>query len=163
MKYTISIEIDRPRNKVVELLSDPAQMPKWLRGLISHEPIEGVHGQLGAVSHVVFQTGKQQMEATETVTRVDPIDPQPAPATTAVRYEREIAAQGMWQAQRDRLIDAGPNRTLWESESEFRFDGLVMRLFGLLIPSVFRKQSRRHMEDFKAFAEDGADVRDETS
>lgn len=161
MKYTLSIEIDRPRRDVVALLSDPEQMRKWLRGLVSHEPVVGVHGQLGTVSHVVFQTGKQRMEATETITRVDPVDVQSVPRTVVVQYDREIAAKGMWQAQRDRIIDAGPNKTLWESESEFRFDGLMMRLLGALMPSVFRKQSLQHMEDFKAFAEDGTDVRGE--
>jgi len=32
MKYTASIEVDVPREKVVQLISDPAQLPKWLRG-----------------------------------------------------------------------------------------------------------------------------------
>ena len=35
-----------------------------------------------------------------------------------------------------------------------------MRLVGLLMPGAFRKQSRQHMQDFKAFAEQGTDVRE---
>ena len=46
------------------------------------------------------------------------------------------------------------------SESEFTFDGLVMQVTGRLLPGVFRKQCQQHMEDFKAFAERGEDVRD---
>ncbi|GAA3513196.1 SRPBCC family protein [Actinocatenispora rupis] len=159
MKYTVSIEIAVPRQDVVDLLSDPAQMPKWLRGLVLHEPVNGVHGHLGTTSRVVFQTGRQRMEATETITRVDPADLRAIPRSVVVHYDREIVGGGMWQAQRDRIIDAGPSTTLWESESEFQFDGLVMRLIALLLPSMFRKQSKQHMEDFKAFAEDGTDVR----
>ncbi|QWF84167.1 SRPBCC family protein [Amycolatopsis sp. CA-230715] len=34
MKYTNSIEIALPRAKVVQLISDPAHMVKWLRGLV---------------------------------------------------------------------------------------------------------------------------------
>jgi hypothetical protein len=49
--------------------------------------------------------------------------------------------------------------TLWESESEYRFSGLPMRLAALFMPGAFRKQSRQHMADFKAFAEHGKDVR----
>jgi hypothetical protein len=30
---------------VVQLLADPAQLPKWLRGLVLHEPLSGIHGQ----------------------------------------------------------------------------------------------------------------------
>lgn len=36
----------------------------------------------------------------------------------------------------------------------------MMRLVGLLMPGAFRKQSRRHIQDFKAFAEQGQDVRE---
>ncbi|MFE0022715.1 SRPBCC family protein [Amycolatopsis sp. NPDC059021] len=159
MKYTVSIEIALPREEVVQLISDPAHMPKWLRGLVLHEPLNGVHGRLGTTSHVVFQTGKQRMEATETITRVDPEDLRGVPSSVTVHYDREIAGKGMWQAQRDRIIDAGPDTTVWESESEFRFDGLMMRLVALLMRGSFRKQSRQHMQDFKAFAEHGTDVR----
>jgi hypothetical protein len=35
-----------------------------------------------------------------------------------------------------------------------------MRLVALLMPGFFRKQSQQHMQDFKAFAEQGLDVRD---
>ncbi|MFC5289479.1 SRPBCC family protein [Actinokineospora guangxiensis] len=158
MKYTVSIEIARPRAEVVRLIADPAQTPKWLRGLVLHEPVDGVHGQVGTTSRVVFQTGGRRMEATETITRLEPADPRAVPSSVVVHYEREIAAKGMWQAQRDRLSEAGPGTTLWESESEFRFDGPLMRLVGLLMPGSFRKQSRQHMLDFKAFAEHGTDV-----
>lgn len=163
MKYTASVEIDLPREKVVQLISDPAQMPYWLRGLVLHEPVKGVHGQVGTTSRVVFQMGKQRMEATETITRLEPADLDEVPSSAVVHYEREIAAEGMWQAQRDRLVKAGTDTTVWESESEFRFKGVLMRLVGLVMPGSFRKQSYQHMQDFKAFAEHGTDVRQGTS
>ncbi|NUL46225.1 SRPBCC family protein [Cellulosimicrobium funkei] len=163
MKYTISIEIDLPRQEVVHLISDPAQLPKWLRGLVLHEPVDGPHGQVGTTSRVIFQTGQTRMEAIETITRLDPADLRAIPSSVVVHYDREIAGGGMHQAQRDRIIEAGPNATLWESESEFRFDGLMMRLVALLMPGSFRKQSRQHMEDFKVFAEHGTDVRHVTN
>ncbi|MGN9788858.1 SRPBCC family protein [Nonomuraea sp. ZG12] len=163
MKYTTSIEIALPREKVLQMLADPAHMPKWLRGLVLHEPVDGAHGRLGTTSRVVFQMGKQRMEATETITRLEPEDLHAIPSSVVVHYDREIAGEGMWQAQRDRLIAAGPDTTLWESESEFRFDGLLVRLVGLVMPGSFRKQSQQHMEDFKAFAEHGTDVRQGTN
>jgi hypothetical protein len=129
MKYTTSIEIGLPREKVVQLVADPAHMPKWLRGL----------------------------------TRLEPADLHAIPSSVVVHYDREIVGEGMWQAQRGRIIDAGPDTTLWESESEFRFDGLLMRLMGRLMPGTFRKQSRQHMQDFKAFAEQGTDIRQGTN
>jgi hypothetical protein len=48
---------------------------------------------------------------------------------------------------------------LGESENEYRFSGLL-RLVAPLMPGAFRKQSRQHRQDFKAFAEHGQDVRE---
>ncbi|MFD4027855.1 SRPBCC family protein [Streptomyces sp. NPDC058576] len=162
MKYTVSIEIALPRERVVHLLADPAHLPEWLRGLVLHEPLSGVHGQVGTTSRVVLQTGQRQMECTETITRREPADLHGIPQGSVVHFDREIVGEGMWSAVRDRLTEAGPQTTLWESENEYRFSGLPMRLVGFLVPGVFRKQSLRHMRDFKAFAEEGKDVRETT-
>jgi len=160
MKYTISMEIALPLERVAQLLADPAQMPKWLRGLVLHEPVSGTHGQVGTLSRVVMQVGKQKIGATETITRREPVDLHEIPKGSVVHYEREIVADGMWNAARERLTEAGPEMTLWQSENEYRFSGLMMRLVGFLMPGAFRKQSQQHMQDFKAFAEQGQDVRD---
>ncbi len=64
----------------------------------------------------------------------------------------------MWNAARDRLTASGPGSTLWVSENEYRFTGLL-RLAAPLLRGAFVKQSRQHLADFKAFAESGTDVR----
>lgn len=161
MKYTVSIEIALPRERMVQLLADPAHLPNWLRGLVLHEPLSGVHGQVGTKSRVVMQMGQRQIECTETITRREPADLHGIPkGGSVVRFDREIVGEGMWNAVRDRLTEAGPETTLWVSENEYRFSGLLMRLGGLLMPGAFRKQSLQHMQDFKAFAEEGRDVRE---
>ncbi|WP_280459701.1 SRPBCC family protein [Nocardia carnea] len=161
MKYTNSIEIALPREQVAQLLADPAYLPKWLRGLVLHEPVQGTHGQLGTESRVVMQSGQRTMEGTETITRREPADLHGIPNESVVHFDREIVVAGMRSVVRDRLTEAGPETTLWEQESEYRFNSLLMRLVGLLMPGSFHKQSQQHMQDFKAFAEQGKDVRDE--
>lgn len=160
MKYTNSIEIALPREKVAQLLADPAHIPKWLRGLVLHEPVNGIHGQLGTKSRVLMQSGQRNIECTETITRRDPADLHEIPKESVVHFEREIVGAGMWNVTRDRLTEANQQTTLWESESEYRFSSLLMRLVGLLMPGSFHKQSQQHMQDFKAFAEQGKDVRE---
>jgi hypothetical protein len=160
MRYTVSIEIALPRERVVQLLADPAHMPKWLRGVVLHEPLNGTHGQVGTRSRVVMQMGQQEMELTETITRREPADLHGIPSDSVVHYDREIVAEGMWSAARERFTETGPETTLWVSENEYRFSGLPMRLVAPFMRGVFRKQSRQHMRDFKAFAEQETDVRD---
>lgn len=161
MKYTVPIEIALPREEVVRLLQDPADRPKWLRGLVAHEPVNGEDGQVGTQSTVVFRSGRQTMECTETITRRDPTDVTAVPPDRVIHFEREIVAKGMWNAAREQLTVAGPQRTLWVSENEYRFTGLL-RLMAPFMRGVFIKQSRAHMQDFKAFAEQGTDVREAT-
>ena len=125
-----------------------------------HEPLSGMHGQVGTESRVVMQMGQQKMECTETITRREPANLHGIPRDSVVHFDREIVAQGMWNAARERLTEAGPETTLWESENEYRFSGLPMRLMAPLMRGVFRKQSQQHMQDFKAFVEQGTDVRE---
>lgn len=159
MKHTDSIEIALPRQTVVLLLSDPAHLPQWLRGLVLHEPLNGEHGHVGTESRVVLRMGDKEMECTETITRREPADLQRISGDEVVHFDREIVAPGMWSATRDRLSEAGPESTLWQCENEYRFSSLPMRLLAPLMRGAFRKQSRQHMQDFKAFAEQGTDVR----
>ncbi|MBI9115668.1 SRPBCC family protein [Sanguibacter suaedae] len=158
MKFTVSIEIASPRETVVQLLEDPVHRPRWLRGLVSHETVRGEDGQVGTESRVVFRAGQQTMECTETVTRREPADLRDVPADRVIHFEREIVAEGMWNAARERLTPRGPEGTLWVSENEYRFTGM-MRLVAPLLRGSFKKQTRQHMEDFKAFAEAETDVR----
>lgn len=160
MRYTTTIEVDRPLGEVARLLADPSTRACWLRGLVRHEPVSGEDGHVGTVSRVALRSGTQTMEATETITRREPTDLATVTAGTVVRFEREIIADGMWNAARERLTEARPGVTLWVSENVFRFDHLVMRVLAPLLRGTFRKQSLVHLRDFKAFAEDGTDVRD---
>ena len=107
-----------------------------------------------------MEMGQQKFEATETITRREPADLRSIPKGSGVHFEREIVGEGMWSVGRELLTEAGPNTTLWVSENEYRFSGLLMRLVGFLMPGTFRKQSLQHMQDFKAFAEQGKDVRE---
>ncbi|OLT03214.1 hypothetical protein BJF90_26455 [Pseudonocardia sp. CNS-004] len=160
MKLTVSIEIALPREKVAQLLADSAHLPKWLRGLVLHEPLNGTHGQVGTESRVVMQMGQQKMEGTEIITRREPANLQGIPSDSVVHFDREIVAEGMWSAARERLTEAGPATTLWVSENEYRFSGLPMRLVAPFMRGALRKQVQQHMQDFKAFAEQGTDVRE---
>nr|WP_235912207.1 SRPBCC family protein [Ruania zhangjianzhongii] len=126
---------------------------------MSHEPLRGVDGQVGTESRVVFQSGQQSMECTETITRREPASLHGISADRVVYFAREIVADGMWSAAREQLTATGPESTLWVSENEYRFSGL-MRVVAPFMRGAFIKQSRQHMQDFKAFSEHGTDIRE---
>ena len=149
MKYTVSIDLDLPRSKVIELFDDPDNLAKWQRGLQSFELMSGEAGQPGAKSALVYQMGKRRIEMVETIIERE----------LPERFSGTYDAKGVHNVVRNRFLEVGPEKTRWESENEFQFQGF-MKLIGVLMKGAFPKQSLKYMEDFKAFAERGVDVRD---
>lgn len=141
MKYSMDITIDVPRERVVALFDDPANLPKWQPTLMSFEPLEGTPGQPGAKSRLKYDMNGRKVEMIETVTR------RALPDEFAGTYE----ANGVWNSVDNRFTDEG-SRTHWVMETEFKLSGF-MALIGLLMPGSFKNETRAMMERFKAFAE----------
>lgn len=159
MKFIDSVEIGIPREEVLRLLLDPVHLPMWLRGLVLQESLSGGHSEVGSVSRLVVRQGAAEIETTETITRREPAGLVEIPGETDVMIERELVAEGMRGVSRDRIFVMNPRRTRWECENEYRFDSLKMRLLSPMMREEFQTRKRRNMRDFKAFAEQGVDVR----
>ena len=150
MKYTVTIDVELPRERVIELFDSSENLYKWQRGLQRFETIEGERGQPGSKSEMVYQMGKRRLELLETITRRELPD----------RFDATYDAKGVHNVCENRFIEAGPDKTRWEADQEFQMTGF-MKVMGWLMPGAFKKQSLKYMQDFKAFAEDGVDVRDD--
>lgn len=142
MKYTVEVDIDLPVPQVVQLFNSTENMYKWMEGLESFEALEGTPGQVGAKSKMVFKTGKREIEMIETIKAMD------LPRDFSATYE----ADSVWNLVTNRFEPRGEYQTRYISEQEFQFKGF-MKLMGMLMPGAFKKQTLRHMETFKAFAE----------
>ena len=147
MHYTVEIDIDLPRDRVIELFDSTENLKKWQRGLQTFEHLEGEPGQAGAKAHMVFRMGKRKFEIDETITERD------LPDGLTCTYD----AKGVHNIVKNRFVEVTPDKTRWTAEHEFVFSGF-MKIVGFLAKSAFPKQSMKYMRDFKAFAEDGIDV-----
>lgn len=150
LDYTTTIVIDLPRDKMIALFDDVDNLPKWQRGLKSFEPLEGSPGMPGAKSRLTYQMGKREMVMIETITKRELPD----------AFDGTYEIEGVHNIVENRFSELGPDRTLWESHNIFQFASLPMKLMGWLMPGMFRRQSQKYAEDFKAFAERGVDVRE---
>ena len=149
MQYTVSIDLDLPRERVIELFDNSENLYKWQRGLVSFEPLEGEPGHPGAKSKMVFKMGKRNIDMVETITKRE----------LPEAFDGTYDAKGVYNIVKNRFIELGPDKTRWDSDQEFQLKGF-MRVIGFLMPGAFKKQSLKYMQDFKAFAEDGVDVRE---
>ena len=143
MHYVLQVEIDRPRDEVVRLFDNPENMKHWQPELLSFEPISGTPGQPGAKSSLKYQMGKREVDMVETITV------RRLPDEFSGTYE----CSGTVNTMTNRFEEAGPGRTRWIAENTFEFGSFWMKLMAMLMPGAFKKQTRKYMQNFKAFAE----------
>lgn len=142
MKYTTQVEIDLPLNRVIELFDSTENLAKWQPGFISLEHLSGTPGQVGAKSLLKYKMGKREVDMIETITKRE------LPAEFHGTYE----AKGVFNIQENYFTSLGPEKTRWESKSEFQLKGF-MKILGWLMPGMFKKQSQKYLDLFRAFAE----------
>ncbi len=147
--YTVEIEINRPRNEVIELFNSPENLFCWQTGLQSFEHISGEAGQVGAKSLLVYLNGKHRIELTETITHVDLPD----------EFNGTYEWGGGMNTLVNRFIEVDANTTRWESTCAYTFSSIMLKLMGFLMGGKFKQQNMAFLKNFKAFCEDGHDVR----
>ena len=145
MKYTISITLDLPRQKVIELFDNPDNLRHWQKGFISFEHVSGTPGQEGAVSNLKYKMGKRSMELVETILKRE----------LPNEFHGTYDTKGVHNIQENYFKEIDEQKTEWVSVTEFQFSGFMMKMMGFLMPGAFKKQSYKFMEDFKNFAEKG--------
>ena len=150
MNYSLEIEIDQPRDKVIELWDNIDNLAFWQPGYLGCEHLSGEPGAVGAKSKLSYKNRGREVVIVETITSAK------LPDEFAATFE----AKGMHIAQTNTFAEAGEGRTRWVSVNDVKVSGIMMRLITLLMPGCFKKESLKYMTNFKAFAETGADVRD---
>lgn len=143
MKYTTEIIIDKPVDEVVRLFDNPDNLYAWMEGLEKFEHLSGEPGQPGAKSKLTFQMGKRKVEMIETVTVRD------LPEEFSGTYD----ADKVFNRITNRFYPVGEGKTRYVSENEFEFNGFFMKAMAFIMPGAFKKQTNKHMEGFKRFAE----------
>ncbi|MBO6515525.1 MAG: SRPBCC family protein [Bacteroidia bacterium] len=144
MKYTCTVTINAPLDRVVELWNDPTHFGQWQDGFHSIELVEGNVDEVGAVSRIKMKIGKRDMELIETLLVCD------LPREKKGLYEHVH----MTNTQSSRFEAQGEGLTKYTSEVEYtKFNGPMINVMARLFPGMFRKQSQKWMDQFKAFVE----------
>ncbi len=143
MKYTCTVTIGAPIQKVVELWENEQLFNEWQDDFKSIEHLEGIPHTKGAKSKIVFD-GKNRIELIETILSIN------LPEEKTALYEHIH----MTNTQSSRFQSIEGNKTLYTSEVAYiKFNGLMIKLIAKLFPSKFKGQSQKWMNQFKAFAE----------
>ena len=139
MKYTREVTIDLPRDRVIELFDDADNLTKWQEGLQAFEHVSGEPGQPGAKSRLVYDHRGRRFELIETITERN------LPDEFSGIYETD----GVWNLMTNRFEEEGPDRTRWIAESEFRPQGIKMKLMAIVLRPLFTARTTEDPERFQ--------------
>jgi uncharacterized membrane protein len=142
LKYTSEVTIALPRERVIELLGNRDNLPKWQTGLRSYELLVGEEGQVGAKARLVRDMMGRRIEMIETIVSRDLPD----------KFSSTYETKGVLNHVQNRFYQVGPAETRWVMENELTISGFMATLGGL-IRGAMEKQIREQMGRFKTFAE----------
>ena len=141
MHYSATVEIDLPRERVIELFDNPDNMPHWQPSLLGFTHLTGEAGQAGATSELKYQMGKREVVMIETITERN------LPDVFSATYE----TKGVWNQVSNHFVEQD-GKTMWTMNTVFKCTGML-RIMAWLMPGMFKKQTTADMLRFKAFAE----------
>ena len=148
MQYTTEILIQKPIAEVIKKMDSVENMKHWQDGLVSAEHISGTPGELGAKIKLNYSFGKQKMHITEIITKRN--FPNELHATYSTKGVRSIK-ENYFESYKEGC-------TKWITKNEFQPTTLQMSIMLFLMPKAFRKQTKKYMQNFKFFVEQGTSI-----
>lgn len=143
MKYQVEVTIDRPRAEVIKLFDNSDNLFQWMEGLQLFEHLSGTPGEVGAKSKLIFKMRNREITMIETITSKN------LPDEFSGTYE----APGAFNIVNNYFESLNDQQTRYIAHQEFKFDSLGMKMMSAIFPGMFKKQSLKHMNHFKEFAE----------
>ncbi len=144
MKFTNTVTINQPLDRVVELFKDPNNLQHWQEGFVSHELLSGDPGAPGSKSRFVYLHRKKTFELLEIIEVND------LPKEFIARYEHIH----MTNTMANRFTALSENSTRLDTEVHYtEFRGFMIKMIAFFIPGMFKKQVQKWLDRFKAFAE----------
>ena len=144
MKFTGSVDINRPKDVVTSFFADPQYLKEYQDGFLRKELVSGNTGEDGAISKMYYQQGKHEMEITETIIANNLPD----------TFEGFYHHKHMDNTMKCTFVALSERQTRYESEIDYtRVSWVMPKLMAILFPGMFRKQVQKWMDNFKAFVE----------
>jgi len=144
MKYTCTIEVALNREDCVQLWLDESKFGEWQDGFQHKKWIQGNPNETNSKSEIVWAQGKRKMELTETILEN--------------RLPEYILGEyvhiHMTNTQKISFEAISSQSTLIRSDVEYTaFHSFLPKIMAKLFPGMFKKQSQKWLDQFKALAE----------
>jgi hypothetical protein len=142
MKYIVENKISAPLQKVVDKFSEPEGALEWMAGLKKIEHLSGEPFSVGATTDFHYLFKKKEMKISETILESN------LPKSVKFAYQSPMGYNEV-ELFFEKIDD---NTTRQISHSFFDMKG-GKKILGWIFQSVFKKQSLKYMDGFKAYVE----------
>lgn len=142
MKSIVEVEINKPQGESAELYADPRNNLKWMHDIARYEPLSGKEGMPGSTYRLAPKEGDMIFLATVVERNL--------PDELKLHLEgsdADVDVKGTFRS-------LSPTRTKLISEEVFTFKGGGDETVSPSVKEDIKAAHRRHIEDFKSFAED---------
>ena len=141
MKSIVEAEIKIPQKEAAELYADPRNNPKWMHDIARYEPLSGEEGMPGSSYRLVPNEGDLIFVAT-VVERNLPDE-----------LKLHLHASNVDVEVKGTFRSLSPTSTKFISEQVFTFKEAEAEKISPSVKDDIKAAHRRHIEDFKRFAE----------
>ena len=142
MKFSGSIEINKPIDVVVRIFADPSLLKEHQDGFLRKEFVRGEPGIDGTVAKMYYAQGKGEMELTETVVANN------LPHSFEAFYHHKHMDNTMRYGK-----PLNDQRTLYSYEGEYVRMSLLPKIVSIIFPTTFKKPALKWMRNFRDFVE----------
>lgn len=143
MDFSQDVLIEKPRDEVAALLSDPDHITHWHRDLVSIERVSGKPGAVGSKAVLNYDNKGRKFRLEETVLEQD------LPRKTVAVYE----TTGMKHTLTTTLTAEG-DATRVRVDNDMHLSGMA-KLAAPMLQGTLRKQVDKRVLDLKTWAETG--------
>jgi len=144
MKYTLVMDIQKPLEEVVRHWQNPDNLVHWQEGFQGYEHISGEPGTVGAKTMLKYDMNGRTLDLEETIIENN------LPHSFSAIYD----CDPMTNTMTCRFSTNDDGSTRYESEFEYtRLKGIMMKFMMRFFPGIFRKQTQKWNDNFKAWVE----------
>ena len=144
MKYSCSVDISLPKEKVAELWHDPNNLKEWQDGYKGMEQISGEPGAVGSKCKLMYASKRGDFDLHETILINNLPD----------EFKGEYDHTHMVNTMHTKFTDNPDGSTHYESDFDYTIKkGFILKIIATLFPGMFKKQTQKWLNQFKNFAE----------
>jgi len=144
MKFSYSVDINRPKEFVVSKFIDPNSAKHWQDGYLGQKTISGLPFENGTETELKYKVGMNELLLYETVLS------NKLPDSFMAEYSCEPTQNTMLSS----FEQINNTTTRFTATVEYsRFSGIVLTLIKTIYPSMFKKQVQKWLNQFKHHVE----------